>query len=88
MEEQKSVLITKDVLQMRSVNKLHMPCQYCDYTDHQSSTCLQAEVCPTFKTKDYSLKHIFPTLKEVKNQERSNENYRGDDHQEQVYQVR
>ena len=87
LEQQKSVLVSKDLFQLSSVNKFHVPCQYCGSANDQPITCPQAEVCPTCNTKDHSLKYIFPMLKEVQIQERSNKSYRDDDHPEQVNQV-
>ena len=79
------MLVTKYLLQAGSLNELH--CQYWGSADHQFSTCLQEEACPTCKTKNHSLKYICPMLKEVEKQEGNDKFYRDDDHPEQVYQV-
>ena len=63
------MLVTKDLFHMIVVAKSHVPCQYCGSADHQSCTCPQAEVCPTCKTKNQSLKYICPILKKLKNQD-------------------
>ena len=64
-----------------------MTCKNCSSAEHQSSTCLQAEVCPTCKTKNHSWKYICPMLKEVKKEERDNRGYTDDSYPEQVCQV-
>ena len=64
-----------------------MLCQLCGSDDHQSTTLPQAEVCPMYKTENYSLKYICPMLKEVKKQDRNTRNYRDGNHTEQVIQV-
>ena len=52
------MLVTEDLLQMSSIGKSHVPCQYCGDAEHQSSKCPQAEMCPTWKTINHSLKYI------------------------------
>ena len=56
-----------------------MHCQYCGSVDHWSNTCLQADTCPTFKTKNHSLLYICLLLRNTKGQEKDCRGYKSDD---------
>ena len=58
--------------------------QYCGSADHQSSTCPQAEVWSTCKTKKHGLKYMCLILKGGKKLERYNKGYKYDNHPEQL----
>ena len=85
LEQQESILVTKDMLHTTSKVSTHaakrsyVPCQYCGQVDHWSSACVQEEVCPMCKTKNNSSIYICPLLKNVKGREKDYRGYKSND---------
>ena len=51
----------------------------CGSVGHQSNTCPQVEMCPTYETKNYGRLYICPLLKNMKDQEKDYRGYESDD---------
>ena len=70
---------------MTSIGKLHAcALSILWHGIHWSSTCPQAEMCPTCKTKNHSLNYIFPMLQEAKYEDKGYRVYWYDDPPKQV----
>ena len=74
LEQQKSVLIIKDLLNTNMTSPiqktLQVPCQYCGSVDHRLNTCLQAIVCPACQVTNHRPLYICLLQQPRKNKEK------------------